>query len=324
MRLKDLHELPKVRDSLSWLYVEHCRIDQHDQAIAIHDAAGTTPIPCASLCVLMLGPGTSITHAAILALADNGCLAAWVGEQGVRFYAAGMGETRKADRLLRQAALCVWRSSRLAVVRRLYELRFGQKIDPSISLAQIRGREGARVRDAYWQASQRTGIPWRGRRYDRGNWAKSDPVNRALSAANACLYGVCHAAIIAAGYSPALGFIHTGKQLSFVYDVADLYKTDLTVPVAFEAAAAGKEPVEREARLRCRNAFARSRLLDRILRDIDYVLSVELPPGDAETDIDADPALPGDLWDPDRGRVAGGRSYATQTQKEDRNGSHDR
>ncbi len=310
MRLQDLHELPKIRDSLGYLYVEHCRIDREDKAIAIHDATGLTPVPCASLALLMLGPGVKITHAAILTLADTGCLVAWVGEESVRFYAAGTGETRSASRLLHQARLATRRSTRLQVVRRLYEMRFGEELDPALTLEQIRGREGARVRDAYARAAAATGVPWQGRNYDRGNWTKADPVNRALSCANSCLYGLCHAAIVSAGYSPALGFIHTGKQLSFVYDVADLYKTVLTVPVAFEVAGADPKPLERAVRHRCRDTFSQADLLGRVVKDIEYALSV-VPAADdaADLDFDADPAAPGRLWDDQTASAPGGVAY---------------
>lgn len=308
MRIQDLHDLPKVRDSVGYLYVEHCRVDRHDKAIAVHDQYGLTPVPCASLMLLMLGPGTKITHAAVLTLADNNCLVAWCGEHGVRYYASGMGATRGASRLLRQAALATRTSTRLEVVRRLYEMRFAEPLDPDLTLQQIRGMEGMRVRKAYGAASAATGVPWTGRSYKRDAWGAADPVNRALSAANSCLYGVCHAAIVAAGYSPALGFIHTGKQLSFVYDVADLYKVEMTVPVAFDVAAAGAGQVERRTRLRCRDAFARLDLLGRIVKDVERALDVRLPEDDA-ADFDADPALPGALWDPDQPGVEGGQNY---------------
>lgn len=311
MRTKDLHILPKVRDQLSYLYVEHCRIDQEARAIAVHDDTGITPVPCANLALLMLGPGTTITHAAILALADNGCMTLWCGEQGVRFYASGTGATRNAANLLRQAHLATHRRTRLAVVRCMYAMRFEDPLPPDLTLPQIRGMEGVRVRDAYHRASVQYGVPWEGRVYDRGNWAKADPVNRALSTANACLYGICHAAIVAAGYAPALGFIHTGKQLSFVYDIADLYKTDLTVPAAFAAAAEGDRNLERDVRLRCRDLFAERQLLKSIVRDIEVVL--QAPPGpddDAAGDFDEDPAMPGMLWDPEAGDCPGGVQYA--------------
>ena len=310
MLTKNLKELPKARDRSSYLYVEHARIDQEAKAISIHNADGVTPVPCAGLALLMLGPGTRITHAAVLALADNGCMVVWCGEEGVRFYASGQGTTRSAEKLLRQASLCARRSTRLKVVRRMYEMRFGDQLPTSLSLQQIRGKEGARVRDAYARISLETGVSWTGRSYNRGNWGKTDPVNRALSAANSCLYGVCHAAIVAAGYSPGLGFVHTGKQLSFVYDVADLYKTDITIPAAFYAAADSGKGVERSARYRCRDFFRKERLLDRILRDIEYVLEVPPDPGDGPgPDYDGDPALPGGLWDPETGQVEGGKAY---------------
>jgi len=104
--VRDLHELPKLRDSLSYLYVERVRIQQKHKAVELLDEKGRTMVPVAALSVLMLGPGTVITHAAIKALADNGCLVVWCGEDGMRCYAQGGGETRKAYHLLRQAELC--------------------------------------------------------------------------------------------------------------------------------------------------------------------------------------------------------------------------
>ena len=308
MRIKDLHLLPKVRDSWSYLYVEHCRVDQEAQAIAIHDADGKVPVPCAALSVLMLGPGTTITHSAIRTLAECGCLVIWAGEEGVRFYAQGMGETRSSRRLLRQAQLWANPQRRLEVVRRLYQRRFPEPLDVSLTLRQIRGKEGIRVREAYARASRETGVSWEGRSYKRSDWSQADPVNRALSTANSCLYGICHAAIVAAGYSPALGFVHTGKQLSFVYDVADLYKTETSMPAAFVAAAAGLPSLETTVRRVCRDLFQQEHLLDRIIPDIEWVLE---DAGDAvEAEFDSDEARPGGLWDPGEGEVAGGVDHS--------------
>ena len=313
MLTRNLHELPKIRDRFSYLYVDRCRIDREAKAIAIHDVMGVTPVPCAGLALLMLGPGATITHAAVLTLADNGCLLVWCGEHGVRFYGAGQGTTRSAANLLYQARLCSRRSTRLLVVRRMYTMRFEEALPDSLTLQQIRGREGVRVRDAYARMSMETGVPWHGRSYNRQHWGGGDPVNRALSAANSCLYGLCHAAIVAAGYSPALGFIHTGKQLSFVYDIADLYKVEMTIPVAFETAAAAPKQLERETRQACRDIFARKRILERVVRDIDHVLQVPpSPDDDPGADFDADPAMPGGLWDPEKGAVEGGVSYGAK------------
>jgi len=315
LRVQDLHVLPKLRDSWSYLYAEHCRVDQEDKAIALHDAAGRIPVPCANLALLMLGPGVSITHAAVSVLADHGCLVAWTGEEGVRFYALGMGETRSAANLLHQARMWARDEFRMIVVRRLYQMRFAEKLDTLLTLQQIRGMEGLRVRDAYVKASREAGIPWSGRNYQREQWSHADPVNRALSAANSCLYGICHAAVVSAGFSPALGFIHTGKMLSFVYDVADLYKTEITIPAAFHAAAEGNDKIERRVRLSCRATFAIKRLLDRIVPDIQSALGIRAAgeSGQAEK-FDRDLAAPGSLWDPVSGDVAGGRVQPFETE----------
>jgi CRISPR-associated protein Cas1 len=310
LKIQDLHILPKFRDGLSYLYVEHCRVDQEAKAIAVHDASGMVPVPCAGLALLMLGPGVSITHAAISVLADHGCLVAWCGEGGVRFYATGLGETRSASNLLHQARMWGRDELRLEVVRRMYQMRFAERIDPTLTLQQIRGMEGKRVREAYSRASREAGIRWAGRSYRRDGWDKADPLNRALSSANACLYGICHSAIVSGGFSPSLGFIHTGKVLSFVYDIADLYKTKITVPLAFRLVAEGKQTLERNVRAACRDAFIASRLLERIIPDIQRILG--LLPREADFDMErfnADSAAPGWLWDPKELQIKGGVSF---------------
>lgn len=310
--MDDLHLLPKVRDALSYVYVEHARIDRHEKSIAVWDARGHTPLPAASLALFMLGPGTTITHAAIQALADNNCLVIWCGEENVRFYALGTGGTRSGAPLLHQAALVSDPEKRLEVVKRMYQMRFSQWPGDGLTIEQLRGMEGARVRKAYAEASARWGVPWEGRVYDRDQWDASDVVNRALSAANSCLYGLCHAAILSTGYSPGLGFIHTGKQLSFVYDVADLYKTEITIPVAFAVARESPPQVERAARLACRDRFRQSKLLGRIVPDLQRLLGVKDGPDGEIVAVDTDKARPGDLWAPEAtaGTVSGGVSHA--------------
>jgi CRISPR-associated protein Cas1 len=262
----------------------------------------------------MLGPGTTVTHAAIRTLAESDCLVLWTGEDGVRLYAEGRGHTRSAANVLRQARLWADPASHLAVVRRLYQMRFQEALDERLTLEQIRGKEGVRVREAYARASRETGVTWKGRSYRGDVWDAADPINRALSCANSCLYGLCHAAIVAMGYSPALGFIHTGKLLSFVYDIADLYKTDVTVPVAFLTVADGAADLEHRVRGLCRALFRRTRLLERIVPDLDRALGVLEPSTDPPTGVDGDPSLPGGLWDPEQGEVPGGQSYGQPSQ----------
>jgi len=270
--MKNLHILPKFSDRWSYLYLEHGKLDKEDAALVLHVKDGDIPVPIDQLGLLMLGPGTSLSHRAMQALAENNCLVCWTGEQGVRMYAHSTGGTHFSRRLLNQARLFCDDESRLKVIRRLYAKRFEYELSEDFSIEQIRGLEGARVRNAYKLISEQFGIPWSGRCYDQDDWDNADPVNRALSAANSCLYGLCHAAILSAGYSPAIGFIHTGKMLSFVYDIADLYKTEITIPIAFGAASEGSVETERRARLKCRDVFHESKLMDRILPDIAEVL----------------------------------------------------
>ncbi len=297
----NLHEIGRFDDRLSFLYVDQAVIRHTSNAIAIHEFDGVTDVPMAALSTLMLGPGTKITHEAVKALAESNCLVIWAGELGVRFYACGMGGSRHGRNLLRQAALALDERTRLQVVVRMYLKRFDDSgIDQDITLQQLRGKEGIRVRQAYAQASQVTGVRWSGRNYQRKDWFAGDPVNRALSAANACLYGLVHAAILSAGYSPAIGFIHTGKQLSFVYDIADLYKVELTIPLAFEVAKRNPEHLEREVRIEARQRIHHAKLLHRILPDILDVLNIDLS-GEQTDNFADDPSLPSELWEPSFG-----------------------
>jgi len=308
--MKDFHSLPRVEDSLSYLYLEHGRLEQDGLSLAFYDAdGGKTAIPVAALCIILLGPGTTVTHAAVKVSAENGCLLNWTGESGVRYYASGYGETRKAKRLIRQAFLVSHPKTHLAVVYRMYEKRLGISVEPGTTLNQLRGKEGVRVRTMYDRLSKETGVPWHGRKYDSKNWGAADPVNRALSAANACLYGVCHAAIVTAGYSPGLGFIHKGRYLSFVYDIADLYKADISIPIAFRVVADEECDIASRVRFVCRDYFRESKLLNRILPDIEELFG-EGPDFTVGTDPDGDGWTVGDLWDPeDNEDIKGGRAW---------------
>jgi len=297
-----LRTLPKVRDRISFLYFEHCRVEQELKAIAVFREQEKYIIPCASLSTLLLGPGTSITHAAIKTLADNACAVQWVGEDCLRFYAAGKGSSNKTDRLLHQVKLWTDSLQRLSVVRRMYEYRFDESLPEDLTLEQIRGREGARVRTAYSHLSKETGVEWKGRSYKRENWDDADAINRALSIANACLYGVCQAAINSVGYSSALGFIHTGNPLSFIHDVADLYKAETTIPAAFEAVAETYFDLDSVVRRKCREKFSQHRLMQRLIHDVDQVLQFKKS--------DEDGLAVSHLWDDQINWVEGGKNWS--------------
>ena len=309
---KDLHELPKLRDSMSYLYVEHAIIEQDDLSIVVIREDGRIPVPVASLTVLFMGPGTRITHAAVKAVCDNGCMAVWCGEHAARFYAFGMGETRSAANLLKQAELCMDEAKHMVVVGRMYERRFPSFPTENLTLKQIRGMEGIRVRQAYAHASKLHGVPWKRRDYKNTDWDASDTINKALSLACSYLYGVCHAAIVTLGYSPGLGFIHTGKMLSFVYDVADLYKAETTIPAAFEAVAQKglDDDLDRRVRCLCRRQFKNHDILKRIPLDLDWIFQSE------KVDEDINAPKPGAIWD-ENDTLAGGHNYYRDMEQEE-------
>jgi CRISPR-associated protein Cas1 len=167
---------------------------------------------------------------------------------------------------------------RIKVVRAMYRFRFQEEPPARRSIDQLRGIEGVRVRTMYQLLARQHGVPWDSRKYDPNHFDSGDVVNRCLSVANHCLYGLCEAAILAAGYAPAIGFLHTGKPLSFVYDIADLFKFETAVPIAFKVVAANRGDPQRETRLYCRNSFRKHQLLDRIIPTIEEILAAgEIP-----------------------------------------------
>lgn len=296
-------ELGRLADRLSFVYVEHAKIDRDANAVTFWQAEGVTHVPAAMLAAVLLGPGTRITHAAVALLAGSGCSVLWTGENGVRLYAGAVSAATMSGLLQRQAALVSGQKTRLQVARAMYGMRFPGEDVSGLPMQQLRGREGARVRACYRLYAEQAGIAWAGRHYDPRSWNSGDPVNRCLSAANSALYGVAHAAVLHLGCSPGLGFIHTGHQLSFVYDVADLYKAEVTIPAAFQVAAAGDSDLGGRARRAVRDAVVSARLLPRIAADIRVLLG-------AAGDEDAGGALagPAPLWD-GPGTVPGGVSY---------------
>lgn len=296
----DLRTLPKMRDGLSYAYFEHCIVEQDGLSVSVFSEKERILLPVAALGVLLLGPGSSITHAAIKTLSENGCLVQWTGEGMQRFYAQGLGETRKGRHLELQAKLWADDHDHEEVVLRMYRMRFKKRLPPGLTLEQIRGMEGVRVREAYATASRETGVKWEGRNCDRHNWKAGDPINRALSTANACLNAICHTAIVSGGYTPGLGFIHTGTALSFVYDISDLYKAEITIPLAFKVTAENPPNLESAVRAACRDVFNRCGLLGRILPDIDRLFDLGHPIAEDEIDwdVDADPARPTPYWNP--------------------------
>ena len=290
--LPPLKPLP-MKDRISMVFVQYGQVDVLDGAFVLIDKAGArTHIPVGSVACIMLEPGTRVSHAAIRLAAQVGTLLVWVGESGVRLYASGQPGGARADRLLYQAKLALDDDLRLKVVRKMYELRFGEPAPARRSVEQLRGIEGARVRATYKLLAQQHHVNWQARNYDHQQWDAADVPNRCLSAATSCLYGISEAAVLAAGYAPAVGFIHTGKPLSFVYDVADLFKFETVVPLAFRIAAKAPPEPERAVRLACRDLFRSSKLLERIIPTIEEVLAAgEIAPPQAPPES-VPPAIP--------------------------------
>ncbi len=270
-----------IKDRASILFIEKGQLDVLDGAFVVLDQEGMrTHIPVGGLACLMLEPGARVSHAAVALAARVGCLLIWVGEAGVRLYSAGQPGGARADRLLHQARLALNADARLNVVRKMYDMRFGEPAPRRRSVDQLRGIEGARVKRLYELLARKHGVKWRGRRYDPSNWDSSDLPNLCLSQATACLYGLAEAAILAAGYAPAIGFLHTGKPQSFVYDVADIFKFETVVPIAFRVAGEaqrGRQPYAEdpagEVRRGCRDSFRKAKLLTRLIPAIEEMLT---------------------------------------------------
>lgn len=227
--------LPQVKDKYPFIYLERGRLEIDDSSIKWIDAEGSVVrLPCAVLNCLLLGPGISITHEAVKVLAACNCTVCWVGEDSLLFYACGISPTADTRNLQRQLRLSVDKTKSLEVARRLFSFRFPQEDIADKSLAQLRGMEGIRVRQCYAEQAEKYGVGWQGRKYTPGKFELSDITNQILTACNAALYGIVTSGLVAMGYSPHAGFIHSGSPLPFTYDIADLYKEQLCIETAFE------------------------------------------------------------------------------------------
>ena len=298
----DLQALPQIRDRMTFLYLERCTIGRQDGAITVTEERGCVHVPAASISVLLLGPGTRITHRGMELIGDSGVSVVWVGEKGVRYYASGRPLTHRAGLLIRQAALVSNMRSHLNVAKKMYQMRFPDEEVSGLTMQQLRGREGARVRGIYRQQSAKWNVPWNGRQYDPEDYASGDAVNQALSAGHACLYGLAHAVIAALGCSPGLGFVHVGHESSFLYDVADLYKAETTIPIAFEITAQEVDDVGAAVRRRMRDEMTKQHILERMTKDIQSLLNAEEEP------LEADVVR---LWD-ENGTVKNATSYGKE------------
>lgn len=293
-----LNELPTISDRMTFIYLEHCKISREDGAVTVKDMEGVIHIPAAAITVLLLGPGTEISHRAMELIGDTGISVIWVGEHGVRYYAHGRALNSHTSLLVKQAKLVSNTRSHLDVVRKMYEMRFVDEDVSGLTLQQLRGREGARMRKIYREQAKLNNVEWYGREYDTEDFSSGSPVNQALSAGNVCLYGLATAVITALGCSAGLGFIHVGHEFSFAYDIADLYKAEITIPLAFQLAGENVPDLPNVVRRQVRDMFVKTRILERMVKDIKYLLDDS---GNSETKIA--------LWDNREDIVEYGKSY---------------
>lgn len=306
----ELTELPQISDRMSFVYLEHCVIHREDSAVKVTDMDGDVFLPAAAITTLLLGPGCKITHRAMELIGDSGIGIVWVGEHGVRYYAHGRALNSHTRLLLKQAEFVSNTRKHLDVVRKMYQMRFPNEDVSGLTLQQLRGREGSRVRATYREYSKKWNISWKGREYDPEDFMSGTPVNQALSAGNACLYGLAHSVICALGCSAGLGFVHVGHECSFAYDIADLYKAETTIPIAFEMAAKIRDAFDDKTpqdfagmvRRRLRDEIVKRHLLERMVHDIKNLLS------DGETAEDENEKTVY-LWDNIKHKVENGKQY---------------
>lgn len=238
-------------------------------------------------------------------IGDVGTSVLWIGEHGVRYYASGKPLTHSSNLLIAQAKLVSNNQSRLKVARKMYQMRFAGEDVSNLTMQQLRGKEGARVRKIYRTFASNTGVKWNGREYDPENFNDGSLINQALSSGNACLYGIAHSVIVALGCAPGLGFVHTGHERSFVYDIADLYKAEFVIPLAFELAAQEPDDIGGAMRRAVRDIIAGKHLLERITKDLRYLLL-----DDQASDVSYDSIV--SLWDEKKGFVKNGINYGKE------------
>lgn len=236
-----LETLPQAKDRWSPLYLEHGRLEVDDSSVKWIQADGLVcAIPVAAVSAVMLGPGTSVTHAAMLACANSNTMVMWVSQEAKRFHAWGVNSNSDNGNARLQARIYGNRNTRTIVARRMFAVRFGE--DDAISdksINELRGMEGIRWRRVYKDMADKYGVLWDKRDYDKTSWDAADDINRAISCANASLHALCNSIICGMGYLPQIGFLHDDSAISFACDIADIFKAETTLPAAFSVVGGG-------------------------------------------------------------------------------------
>lgn len=251
--------LPQIKDQYPFIYLERGRLEIDDSSVKWIDAdKNVVPLPVATINTILLGPGTTVTHDAVRTAVSANCSICWVGEDSLLFYAAGFVPTSNTRNLKHQIKLAADAKRRAEVARRMFARRFPDAELKGKSLKEMMGMEGHRVRALYRDKAEHYGVGWKGRDFVPGKFQLGDTTNRILTACNAALYGILCSAVHSLGYSPHIGFIHSGSPLPFIYDLADLYKEELSIDLSFSLT---KELAGRYDKYKVADAF-RARVID--------------------------------------------------------------
>lgn len=276
--------LPQVKDKYPFLYLERGRLEIDDSSVKWIDSdANVVPIPVSTINTILLGPGTTVTHEAVKTAVSANCNISWVGEDTLIFYAAGLNPTANTRNIRRQARLVCNKKSSVEIARKLFLRRFPLSEVEGKSIKELMGMEGKRVKELYAQKAEYYQVGWKGRSYIPGKFELSDITNQVMTSCNAALYGILSSAVHSMGYSPHLGFIHSGSPLPLVYDLADLYKEKLSIDLAFFLT---KEMAGKYNKLlvssHFRNRVIESSLLENLVKDITFFLGLEYAGSDSE------------------------------------------
>lgn len=285
---KDKRLLTRTEDRISFLYIDKARIEQSEYGIEIIQGKNISEVPITTINCIILGPGTSITHKAVCNISQAGCSICFSGMDMSVFYAYGQPLTNKSKNILMQIKHHEDKKLHLDVIHKMYSIRYPDCRFKTKSVAELRGIEGNKVKECYEYNAKKYDIEWNGRIYKPDDFENQNTVNQYITALNHILYAIVTASIVSLGFSPAIGFIHTGHIQSFVFDIADLYKEEITIPLAFSLAKDGdfnRHKMLKEFRLQ----ITEHDLMSRIVKDIFSLFN-------SDNDISIETELK--LWDP--------------------------
>ena len=268
--------IPQVKDKYPFVYLEHGRLEIDDSSVKWIEATGhVISIPCATVNTILLGPGTSVTHAAIKSMSESNCTVCWIGSDSLLYYATGETPTANTYNLKKQISLYSNSKKKLETARTLFSFRFPDLELKEKSLSEMMGMEGYRVKALYKNVAEKYEIPWDGRNYIPGKINLSDTTNKILTCCNVALYGILLSVVHALGFSPRIGFIHSGCPLPFVYDIADLYKPEVSIDLAFKLTKEmGGEYIKDVVADAFRERICNNNILERSVKDIGKIMGV--------------------------------------------------